>query len=120
MNQTLRKPDGATKSLPTATAVDTGKSEKGAGKTVVQNTVAHLPQSQAEKKDNGNTGNGRKQALSLTPAELLEIWQQATLDLKKAGMPVSLGNKDTRCVVILAGVNFNSDTGNFELVNTGT
>ena len=102
----------------TGTGDDTGNGAS-AVPSAAPATVEPLPVSPAGKNGSGSTGNGRKRA-SLTPGEALEIWQQATLQLRQAGVDISVATAPAdkagrpRTVVILANVVF--DTGNFELV----
>lgn len=111
---------GEPRSSRTGTGGDTGNGGS-AEPTGAPGTAETLPASPAGRNGSGNTGNGRKRP-SLTAGEALEIWQQATLQLRQAGVDISVATAPAdkagrpRTVVILANVVF--DTGNFELVES--
>ena len=118
MKKQSTQPNGERKSLPTATAADTGNGDVAAVASANQDTAVHLPVSTVAKSGKPNTGKGSR--VKLPVSDLLQIWQQATHDLKAGGLPVSVGNNAGSCVIVLDGVRFNRDTGNFELRDTGT
>ena len=111
---------GEPRSSRTGTGGDTGNGGSAAP-SAAPATAETSPASPAAKNGSGNTGNGRKRP-NLTPGEALEIWQQATLQLRQAGVDISVATAPAdkagrpRTVVILANVVF--DTGNFELVES--
>lgn len=117
MTRKLTLQNGAPKSLPTATAADIGNGGVAVAPRDNQDMAAPSPTSTAAKNGKQNTGKGSR--VKLPVSDLLQIWQQATHDLKAAGLPVSVGNNSTRCIILLDGVQFNRDTGNFELIDTG-
>lgn len=102
---TLTPPAGAPKSSPTATAAGTGNGASAAPNASPA-TAAHSATSTTRDRPNTGSASARKRKPPPTRDEVLQIWQQATLNLRLAGFDLTvhaLEDKDA-LVLVLADV----------------
>lgn len=105
---TLTQPVGAPKSSPTATAAATGN---GASAAPNASPVTAAPSATLTTSARRSTGNASaKRKPPPTRAEVLEIWQQATLNLRLAGFDLTVHALEDKqaLVLVLAGVSLHA------------
>ena len=113
--------NGESRSIPTATAADTGTTGDAASAAAKQTGSLEGSLTNSTQSDKPSTGKGRKAANPLPVSDLLNILQGILRDLQEAGLPVSAVNlpvsdgRPPRVAILMDGVVF--DTGKLSVAN---